>query len=92
MTERPITGRPPAEEIAAWVILAGLLLFIFMRHFVSAAVVALALYALLEGVRKRMLRGLSGRSARPLAVIIVTFSVASAVVGAIALIVTMMRR
>ena len=92
VTERPITGRPPAEEIAAWVILAGLLLFIFMQHLVSAAVVALALYVLLEGVRKRMLRRLTGRSARPLAVIIVTFVVASAVVGAIALVVTMMRR
>ena len=92
MTERPITGRPPAEEIAAWAILGVLLLFIFMQNLVSAVVVALALYVLLEGVRKRMLRRLTGRSARPLAVIIVTLVVASALVGAIALVVTMMRR
>ena len=91
-TEHPITGRPPAEEIAAWAILGVLLLFIFIQNLVSAVVVALALYVLLEGVRKRMLRRLTGRSARPLAVIIVTLVVASAVVGAIALVVTMMRR
>jgi predicted PurR-regulated permease PerM len=84
--------RPPAEEIAAWVLLASLLVFVLVQHLVSAAVVALVLYVLLEGVTKRMSRRLPGVAARPLAVLIVTALTAAVVVGAIALMVTMLRR
>ena len=63
--------RPQAVEIAAWALMAALLLFVLFEHLVSAAVVALALYGILEGVTKRMSRRL-GSTARPLAVVVVT--------------------
>jgi predicted PurR-regulated permease PerM len=82
--------RPQAVEIAAWALMAALLLFVLFEHLVSAAVVALALYGILEGVTKRMSRRL-GSTARPLAVVVVTMLTAGIVVGAIALMVTMIR-
>lgn len=88
----PRVARPvSAQEIAAWAILGSLLLFVLFRHLVSAAVVALALYVILEGVTKRISRRLSGSTARPLAVLIVTVVTAAVVVGAVALLVTMLR-
>ena len=87
----PVSRRPAVEEIAAWVLLASLLMFVLLEHLVAAAVVALALYVILEGVTKRMSRRLSGSTARPLAVLVVTIITAAVVVGAIALIVTMVR-
>ncbi len=87
----PVSRRPAAEEIAAWILLASLLMFVLLEHLVAAAVVALALYVILEGVTKRMSPRLSGSTARPLAVLFVTIITAAVVVGAIALIVTMVR-
>ncbi|HEX9161745.1 MAG TPA: AI-2E family transporter [Thermoanaerobaculia bacterium] len=84
--------RPPAEEIAAWALLGGLLVFVLVEHLVSAAVVALALYSFFEGVRKRMSGRMSSSTARPLAVLIVSVITIAVVVGAIALVVTMFRR
>ncbi|HSP13432.1 MAG TPA: AI-2E family transporter [Thermoanaerobaculia bacterium] len=92
--KKPVSAReyPSAEEIAAWAILAFLVGFVLIRHLVAAAIVALALYAILEGVRKRMAKRLSGSTARPLAVLVVTFTTAGVVTGAIMLTVTMLRR
>ena len=84
--------RPPIEEIAAWAICGALLFFILFEHLVSAAVVTLTLYALLEGVSRRMSRRLSGSAARPLAVVIVTVVGVGIAVGAVALIITLLRR
>ena len=86
----PVSMRPQAVEIAAWALLAALLMFVLFEHLVSAAVVALALYGILEGVTKRMSRRL-GSTARPLAVVVVTMLPAGVVVGAIALMVTIIR-
>ena len=86
----PVSRRPPVAEIAAWALMAALLLFVLIQHLVSAAVVALALYGILEGVTKRMSRRL-GSTARPLAVVVVTTFTAAVIVGAIALMVTMIR-
>lgn len=85
-----VSRRPPAAEIAAWALMAALLLFVLIQHLVSAAVVALALYGILEGVTKRLSRRL-GSTARPLAVVVVTTLTAAVIVGAIALMVTMIR-
>ncbi len=90
-TPQLVGRRVTAEEIAAWTLLGALLLFVLFQHLVSAAVVALALYVILEGVTKRISRRLSGSTARPLAVLIVTAVTAALVVGAIALAVTMIR-
>lgn len=86
----PVNRRPSAVEIAAWALMASLLVFVLVQHLVSAAVVALTLYAILEGVTKRLSRRL-GSTARPLAVVVVTMLTAAVIVGAIALIVTMIR-
>ncbi|HEX7420134.1 MAG TPA: AI-2E family transporter [Thermoanaerobaculia bacterium] len=85
-----VSRRPQAVEIAAWALLASLLFFVLFEHLVSAAVVALALYGILEGVTKRMSRRL-GSTARPLAVVVVTILTAAVIIGAIALTVTMIR-
>src|SRR5712691_1709129 len=85
----PISRRPPAEEIAAWALLTVLLVFVLIEHLVSAAIVTLALYSILEGVSKRISRWLSGSMARPLAVLIVTAVTAAVVTGIVALTVTM---
>ena len=85
-----VSRRPPPAEIAAWALMASLLLFVLFQHLVSAAVVALALYGILEGVTKRMSRRL-GSTARPLAVLVVTALTAAVIVGAIALTVTLIR-
>ena len=77
----PVSRRPQAVEIAAWALLAALLMFVLFEHLVSAAVVALALYGILEGVTKRMSRRL-GSTARPPAVVVVTMPPAGPVVGA----------
>jgi predicted PurR-regulated permease PerM len=84
--------RPPVAEIAAWAMITGLLLFILMQHLVSAAVVGLATYAILEGVRRRMLRRLPRTTARPLAVLVVTIMTAGIIFGVVTLGVTMARR
>lgn len=86
----PVSRRPQPVEIAAWALLASLLLFVLLEHLVSAAVVALALYGILEGVTKRLSRRL-GSTARPLAVVVVTVLTAAVIFGAVALIVTMIR-
>lgn len=88
----PLRARPPAEEIAAWALLGALLIFVLVQHLVSAAVVALALYVTLEGVRKRMSRRLSGSTARPLAVLVVTLLTAALIFGAVALLITLLRQ
>jgi predicted PurR-regulated permease PerM len=85
-----VSRRPQAVEIAAWALMAALLLFVLFEHLVSAAVVALALYGILEGVTKRLSRRL-GSTARPLAVVVVTILTAAVIFGAIALTVTMIR-
>ena len=84
--------RPAAEEIVAWAITAALLAFVLFEHLVTAAVVTLTLYAILEGLSKRMARRLSGSTARPLAVIIVAALAAAIVTGGVALVATLLRR
>ncbi len=87
-----VRKRPSNEEIAAWAIVAAVLVFVLVKHLVSAAVVALALYAILEGVRRRMSKRMSRSTARPLAVLIVAAITVAVVTGAIMLTVTMLRR
>lgn len=91
--EIPQRRWPEAEEIAAWALIGGLVLFILLKHLVSATVVALTFYAILEGVARRMSGPrLSGRSARPLALLLVTAITATVVALAIALTAAMLRR
>lgn len=90
--EPPSRGRMSWEEIAAYAAVGALVLFVLLQHLVSAAIVGLALYLILErvsaGFHGRMSRGI----VRPLALLTVTISIAALVTAAIALTVTMLRR
>ncbi|HEX8154604.1 MAG TPA: AI-2E family transporter [Thermoanaerobaculia bacterium] len=88
----PVRRRPPAEEIAAWAIVAALLLFILLRHLVGAAIVGLAFYVILERVSKSFSRRLSHGARRPLALLVVTTVTGALIAGAIALTASMLRR
>lgn len=85
-------GRPPAAEIAAWALTAALLFFVLLQHLVTAAVVTLTLYAILEGVLKRMRRRMPGSTARPLTLILVAAVTTGILTGGVFLIVTLLRR
>jgi predicted PurR-regulated permease PerM len=86
-----VQSRPPAAEIAAWALMAALLLFVLFNHLVSGAITALALYVILEGVSERISRRLARGAVRPVTVVVVTLATAALVVGVIALLVTMLR-
>src|SRR5216684_1558222 len=80
-------GRPSNEEIAAWVIFGGLLLYILMRHLVSGVVGGLVLYLLLDRLSRSFSKRMSGTAARPLALILVTLVGGGLIFGAVALLV-----
>ena len=82
----------PWEEIVAYVIVGAGVLFVLMQHLVSALIVGLTLYLILDRVSARfhgrMYRGI----VRPLALLTVTTATAAIVAAAIFLLVTMLRR
>ncbi len=84
--------RMPWEEIVAYAIIIGGVLFVLMQHLVSATIVGLTLYLILDRVsgllHGRMSRGL----ARPVALLMVTTATGLVVAAAIALTVMMLRR
>ncbi len=87
-TSRPVTR----EEIAAWLITGGLLLFVLLRHLVPALIVGLTLYLILDRVSLLISGRLSRSTVRPLALLIVTLVTAAVMTGAVALIAMMLRR
>ncbi|MEA2489860.1 MAG: hypothetical protein QOH21_1652 [Acidobacteriota bacterium] len=82
----------PWEELAAYAILGTLVLFILLQHLVSAAIVGLALYLILDRVSERFQGRMSKGVVRPLALLVVTTTLAAIVAAGIALTVTMLRR
>ena len=68
------------------------LLFVLMQHLVSATIVGLALYVILDRVSVVFARRLSRGAVRPLALLVVTVVTGAVVTGAIALVATMLRR
>jgi predicted PurR-regulated permease PerM len=85
--------RLPWEEVASYVIVGALVLFILLQHLVSAAIVGLALYLILDRVSERFRQGRMSRGiVRPLALLTVTTVAAAIVAAGIALTVTMLRR
>ena len=83
--------RPSNEEIAAWVIMAALLLFVLFRHLVAGVVAGLALYLILDRVSRSFTRRFGRAAARPLALLLVTVVGGGVVVGAIALTISFAR-
>jgi predicted PurR-regulated permease PerM len=84
--------RMPWEEIVAYSVIGAGVLFILVQHLVSAAVVGLALYLILDRVSARFHGKMSRGIVRPLALLVVTTATAAIITAAIALMVTMLRR
>ncbi len=82
----------PWEEGVAYVVILAGVLFALMQHLVSAVIVGLTLYLILN----RVSRGIHGRFTRgwvrPLALLIVTVSIAGLITAGIALLATLLRR
>lgn len=81
----PIKSRPPATEIAAWLIVGGALLYVLEDKLVGGVIAGLSLYLLLEFLARVFMRTMSGTAARPLAVLAVALVGGGVIAGAVAL-------
>ncbi|MGZ5432484.1 MAG: AI-2E family transporter, partial [Thermoanaerobaculia bacterium] len=92
----PIEGasrrRLPWEDIVAYAIIGAGVLFVLMQHLVSALIVGLTLYLILDRVSARFHGRMSRGIVRPLALLTVTAITGAIVTAAIFLLVTMLRR
>lgn len=84
--------RPSFEEIAAWALMAILLAYVLFHKLVPAVVAGLALYLILDRLAHSFSKRMPGGTARPLALLLVTVVGGGAMVGAIALSVSFVRR
>ncbi|HKR65271.1 MAG TPA: AI-2E family transporter [Thermoanaerobaculia bacterium] len=84
--------RLPWEEIVAYAIILAGVLFVLYQHLVSAVIVGLTLYLILDRVSAGFHGRLSRGWVRPLALLIVTVATAGLVTAGIALTATMLRR
>ena len=83
--------RPPNEEIAAWILIGVLVLFVMTRHLVAGVVGALTLYLVLDWLSGVFARKIPRTAARPLALVLVTLVGGGFIFGAIALAVSFLR-
>src|SRR5581483_1194210 len=83
--------RPSPEEIAAWILLAALLLYVLFMRMVPAVVGGMALYLILDRLAAAFSRRIPGAAARPLALILVTLVGGGVIIGAIALTLSFLR-
>jgi len=79
------------EEIAAWILVGGAIIFILVQHLISGLIAGLGLYLILEGVSRGFSRRLSGKMARPLALALVALVTIAVGFGAVALTVSLVR-
>jgi len=84
-------SRPSNEEIAAWLILGALLLYVMVQHLVPAVVSGLVLYLVLDRLSRIFSKRISGSAARPLALILVTLVVGGVIFGVSALLISSLR-
>jgi predicted PurR-regulated permease PerM len=84
-------ARPPNEEIAAWLILGGLLFYVMMWRLVPAVVSGLVLYLVLDRLSRTFSKRLPRTAARPLALILVTLVGGGVIFGIVALLVSSVR-
>ena len=88
----PLRLAPPSwEEIAAWLLVCGALLYILFLHLVPLVVAALALYLILDWLQVAFSRRIPGSAAKPLALVLVTLIVVGGTVGTAALLIGFMR-
>jgi predicted PurR-regulated permease PerM len=84
--------RVPWEDVVAYGIVVAGVLFVLMQHLVSALIVGLALYLILDRVSARFHGRMSRGIVRPLALLTVAVITGAIVAAAIFLLVTMLRR
>jgi predicted PurR-regulated permease PerM len=84
-------SRPSIEEIAAWLIFGGLLIFVMMERLVPAVVGGLVLYLVLDRLSRSFSKRMPGTAARPLALILVTLVGGGLLFGIVALLVSYVR-
>ncbi len=80
------------EEMVAYAVVIGGVLFVLWQHLVSALIVGLTLYLVLDRVSERFQGRMSRGIVRPLALLTVTTALAAIVAAAIALMVMLLRR
>jgi len=80
------------EEVVAYAIVLAAVLFALIQHLVSAVIVGLTLYLILDRVSERFQGKMSRGVVRPLALLIVTTATGAIVAGGLALLVTLLRR
>ncbi len=91
-TPPPLRLTPPTwEEVAAWLLLAGALLYILFLHLVPLVVAGLTLYLILDRLQSGFSKRIPGPAAKPLALVLVTLIVAGGIVGSAALLIGFMR-
>jgi predicted PurR-regulated permease PerM len=83
--------RPSNEEIAAWTIFGGLMLYILVGHLVPGVVGGLVLYLVLDRLSRSFSKRMPGTAARPLALILVTLVGGGVVFGVAALLISFLR-
>ncbi|MEA2238800.1 MAG: hypothetical protein QOC81_3524 [Thermoanaerobaculia bacterium] len=83
--------RPTNEEIAAWLLIGGLLAYILVWHLVPAVVGGLVLYLVLDRLSVSFSKRMPGAAARPLALILVTLVGGGVIFGVVALLVSYLR-
>jgi predicted PurR-regulated permease PerM len=84
--------RLPWEEIVAYAVIGSGVLFVLMQHLVSALIVGLTLYLILDRVSARFHGRMSRGIVRPLALLTVTAITGAVLTAAVFLLVTMLRR
>lgn len=88
----PEPSRLTWEEVVAYAVVLGGVFFVLMQHLVSAFIVGLALYLILDRVSRRFHGSVSHGIVRPLALLIVTTVTAALIAAAIGAVVMMLRR
>jgi predicted PurR-regulated permease PerM len=83
--------RLSGEEIAAWVIFGGLFFYVLMWHLVPGVVGGLVLYLLLDRISQLFAKRMPGKTARPLALILVALVGGGLAVGVVALLISFAR-
>ena len=77
-------ARPSNAEIAAWVLIGGLILYVLVMRVVAALIGGLALYLILDRLAQSLEKRIPGMAARTTAVILVTLIGGGLIVGALA--------
>ncbi len=86
-----IQPRPSSEEIASWLLIGALIIYVLTRHLVAGVVGGLTLYLILDWLAAVFASRMPRTAARPLALVLVTLVGGGFIFGAIAFAVSFIR-